>query len=633
MARQGIAVVSIDMPHHGMALPPSQESLLQAALAKICYAPFAAAVLEGRARDLNGDGVKDSGWWWWTPHLFHVRDNLRQGVLDSMQLTRILATFDGRTRSEQDFNGDGVPELAGDFDANGVPDVGGPITAVGASLGGMITQLLGGVDHQITAVASIVGGGGLTDIAARSYGVANAVMEQALTPLVVAVPASTLPGPGDSKPQTTCAPQERSVRFVLNDGRDSPELEIACLRADELAPAMTVLVSNVTSGEQKCAGTGEDGRFRVPVPASVNDVLDIQVYTRAHAVRSYGTCELVPDAPVGRRVSTFERPAPFPRTVASDATCTGETGCAQFLDHFYPVGSPLVAPQEGLGLRRQSPLFRKFLALGQVAADAADPINFAPYYALRPLVAPDGRIVGPRPVLNVPSVGDNFIAVATEIAFGRAAGIVPFLPPDAVTRLPGWAAYATSPALFAQLASKTPDQWLVDTYVTEGIARLNRAPAGPACRANVIDAPDCKKSELAPSACQGALYDVDWMSEGKLPFDQQHAAVPLRLARRADLGALDGAGLDRLWEPRLAGAPFSHVGYPMGPPLMAQAHVYSDPGGAHDFAGGPCTIWDPQVYAVGLVTRFLATGGRDVVYVTRPSGHLCLADRSCDFFQ
>lgn len=264
--------------------------------------------------------------------------------------------------------------------------------------------------------------------------------------------------------------------------------------------------------------------------------------------------------------------------------------------------------------------------------DAADPINYAPYYALRPLFAPDGHVVGPRPVLNVPSVGDNYVAVATEIAFGRAAGIVPFLPPDAVTRLPDWAPYATAPALYAQLGNKTPDQWLVDTYVTEGIARLGRAPAGPSCRANVISAPDCKGA-LSAEACQQALYDIDWVSEGRMPFDQQHPKTPLRLARRADLIASDGAALDRLWEPRLAGAPLSPSGFPVGPPLMAQTHIYSDPGGAHGFAGGPCTISDPQVYSIGLVTRFLATGGRDLLYITRPMDHQCLADHSCDFFK
>jgi hypothetical protein len=342
----------------------------------------------------------------------------------------------------------------------------------------------------------------------------------------------------------------------------------------------------------------------------------------------------VPDAPPGRRINTFERVAPSALPVGGDATCTDAAGCAQFLDRFFPVGSPLRAPQEGLGVRRQTPEFRRFFALGQVVLDTADPINFAASYALRPLPAPDGHVVGPRGVLNMPSVGDNFVAVATEIAFGRAAGIDPFLPPDAVTRFPEWAAYATPPALFAQLGNKTPDQWLVDKSVTEGIARLGRAPAGPACRANVLDAPDCKgKLALSDTACHDALYDIDWISEGRMPFDQQHPAIPLRLARRADLSAHDGPELDRLWEPRLAGAPLSATGSVPGPPVLAQVHMYSDPGGAHGFVGGPCAQWDPETYATGLVTRFLVTGGRDVLYLSRPTGHQCLADHSCDFFK
>ena len=111
LARQGIASVTIDMPHHGMGLPAGQEAIVRGAFGGMCYAPFAEAVLSGRAQDLNGDGLKDSGWWWWTPHLFHVRDNVRQGILDSMQLSRILATFDGSTRSEQDYDGDGSPDI------------------------------------------------------------------------------------------------------------------------------------------------------------------------------------------------------------------------------------------------------------------------------------------------------------------------------------------------------------------------------------------------------------------------------------------------------------------------------------------------------------------------------------------
>jgi hypothetical protein len=630
LARQGIASVTIDMPHHGMGLPPGQEAIVRGALSGMCYAPLADAVMSGRAQDLNGDGVKDSGWWWWTPHLFHVRDNVRQGILDSMQMSRIITTFDGTTHGDQDLNGDGAPELAGDFDANGIPDVGGPITALGGSLGGIITQILGGVDHQLSTLVPVVGGGGLTDIALRSYGVANSVMEQSLTPIIVAVPATERPLDGTNK-QTNCGGADRSVRFVVNDGRDSPEIEIACLRPDELGANMTVRLVNVTTGEVRCAGTSDDaGHFRVPIPASVGDKLDIQVYTQAHAVTSYGSCELRPDAPAGRRITTFEQRAPTPRQVSSDATCDADAGCAQFLDHFFPVGSALVAPQEGLGLVRQSPLFRRFFALGQAVLDGADPINFAPYFALKALVRPDGSVMPPRPVLNMPSVGDNYVAAHTEIAFGRAAGMVPFLPPDFAARYPEYREYCAPPSLYAELGNETPNQLLVDTYMTEGIARLNRTPAGPTCQANALPAADCKAT-ISPEACQGALYDVDWVSEGKMLFDEQHPAKPLRLARRADMRVTDAGNLDKVWEPRVSTTALSSKGWTQGPPLMAQLHMYSDPGGAHGWVGGPCSAWDPQQYALGLIARFIATNGQDVLYLSRPVGHQCLVDHSCEF--
>jgi hypothetical protein len=632
LARQGVAAVMIDMPHHGLALTTGQQALVRGAFQPDCYAPFADAVLMGRAEDLNGDGVVDSGWWWWTSHLFHVRDNVRQGILDSMQLSRILASFDGKAMSDQDFNGDGKPELAGDFDANGVPDVGAPITAAGGSLGGIMSQIQGGVDHQIQATAPVVGGGGLTDVGVRSYGVSTPVLEQAITPLVVSVLGSERPPGSNNARNTNCAADQRSVRFVLNDGRNSPEVEIACLNASELGPNMTVRLTNVTTGEVRCAGTTDDaGHFRVPIPASVGDAIDIQVFNAPNAVVSYGTCELEPNAPAGRHINKFEQQAPSYQPVES-GSCDAPSGCAQFTDQFFPVGSTLVSPQEGLGLMRQTPLFRRFYFLGQAVLDAADPINFAPYYALRPQLDPDGNPVPPRPVLNTASVGDNYVPTATELAFGRAAGIVPFLPPDFAARFPEWAAYATPPSLYTEEGGRTADQVLVDTYTTEGIARLARFPAGPTCSANAISAPDCAKT-ISPTTCQQALFDVDWLSEGALPFAQQHLAEPLRLVRRADESVAGGASLDDVWAPRVAGQPFAATGWQGDAPLMGQLTMYSDPAGTHGPQGGPCTLWDPQMYSLGLLARFLATVGHDVLYVSRPSGHECLADHSCDFEQ
>jgi len=632
LARQGVASIMIDMPHHGLGLTVGQQALVHGAFQPLCYAPFGDAVLMGRAQDLNGDGVADSGWWWWTSHLFHVRDNVRQGILDTMQLSRILTTFDGHTMSDQDFNGDGKPELAGDFDANGVPDASPPITGAGGSLGGIISQVLGGVDHQIVASAPVVGGGGLTDIGVRSYGVAAPVLEQVLSPLVVSVLATERPPNSDKSLNTNCTADQRSVRFVLNDGHQSVEVEIACLTSAELAAKMTVRLVNLSTGEVRCAGTTDDaGHFRVPIPSSIGDRLDIQIFNAPNAIDSYATCNVRPDAPGGRHINTFEQRAPSYHSVAS-GSCDGASGCAQFTNQFFPVGSALVAPQEGLGLARQTPLFRRFYFLGQAVLDGADPINFAPYYMLRRLVDPSGNAVGPRPVLNTASVGDNYVATATELSFGRAAGMVPFLPPSFADRFPEWAEYAMPPSLYAQMGGRTASQVLADTYTTEGIARLARFPAGPSCSANALPAPDCAAT-ISPTTCQQALFDVDWTSEGGLPFDQQHLAIPLRVVRRADKTVSGSASLDAVWQPRVDGTPFAATGWQGDAPILGQIAIYSDPAGTHGPQGGPCTVWDPQMYSLGLLTRFLATLGHDVAYVSKPTGHECLADHSCDFEQ
>ena len=114
------------------------------------------------------------------------------------------------------------------------------------------------------------------------------------------------------------------------------------------------------------------------------------------------------------------------------------------------MGSALGAPNEGFGFRRQSPQLRRFRDLAQAAFDPADPIAFAPYYMLKPLTDPDGNRVAPHALLNVNTVGDNFVQIGAGLTFARAAGAVPFLPPSAAARYPEYADYATPPKRLPQ---------------------------------------------------------------------------------------------------------------------------------------------------------------------------------------
>ncbi|MDF2697101.1 MAG: hypothetical protein K0S65_5484, partial [Labilithrix sp.] len=646
-ARQGVALIGYNNPGHGLVLGEGDQRIAKALLTPNCVVPFFDGILGGRAHDLNGDGLGDSGAAWWTAHIFHTRDNVRQGILDGMNLVRILRSFDGRV-GPQDVTGDGKPDVAGDFDGNGVPDVGGPNVsyfAAGESLGGIMSDIQGGIEPHMIASAPMSGGGGLAmDVAFRSYGVVESVTAQLMGPVVFSVPATERPARGEDERiesiGSRCAPNQRTVRLQVNEGVRNQELELACVEPSELDTAMTVVVTNVSSREVRCARTDRDGRFRVPIPTSTGDKLDIQIYTSPDVVGSYDGCTVKEGAPVGRRIRDFEQAAlkTFPVADPDRDKCDVAEGCQQFRDRFFGVGTPLVAPNEGLGIQRQTPEMRRFRDLAQAALDPGDPIVFAPYYMLKPLYDENGQRVPPHALLTINTVGDNFVQVSSHFAFARAAGALPFLPPTAVERFPAWADYATPRELYERLGRRTPMKFLVDTGVVEGIARLGRTSAGPACKANYSnkDAALCPRNEtIEPYLCQTALYDADWVSEGRLPFDQPHPDVPLRLARVAKVRVADSTSLAAAWEPRLRGLPFGpdESGWTATERVVGVFSHYLVPEGAHTWStGDACRAWDPAVYGNALMARFFASGGRDVYYLSHPKTHGCLVDGTCEFF-
>jgi hypothetical protein len=648
-AKQGLAMMGINMPGHGLHLDSGLQSVAQAFLGATCLTPWVTAIGTGRQQDLNGDGVPDSGGLLWSAHIFHSRDNIRQSVVDEMQATRVLRAFDGRA-STQDYNADGVPDRAGDFDGDGVPDLGGPgvaITTSGDSFGGVLAMVHGAVDPEVTATAPISGGAGLTDVATRSALVPDSVLEQVFSPLVVAVPASTIAKVGDAA-QTRCTGDQRSVRFVVNDLTNSHEVEIACLGPSEIDVGKTVVLENLRNGERRCARTSADGRFRVPIPADVGDRLDLQIYDRPDAVVSYKGCAMLPDAPVGRRIKTFEQPAVQLGIVGDDSkTCDAafarssldgdNAGCQQFRDQFYPVGSALVAPQEGLGLTRQSPEARRLFNLVQAGIDSSDPINFAPYYALRVATNVDGSPLPPRAVVAWNTTGDPMVPAGTGYAFARAAGALPFLPPSFAVTHPEWAEYATPQALFDALGGMTPNQVLIDSHSLEGLARLDRTRAGGKCAPNYVSKATNATCTTPPPAseCAHALFDADWLAEGANLWDAPRPSVPLRLARSADVRAVDSGSLMRAWAPRITGVPFEDDarGWAASSPLLGVLDAYIQPGGQHVFVNGdPCKTFDDVVYHDNLLVRFLATQGKDLYVLSHPTTHRCLERETCPIY-
>jgi hypothetical protein len=642
LAQEGIATLGINGPGHGLVVAPGVQALVEAFLRSTCMVPLTDALLAGRATDLNGDGIADPGGLLFTAHIFHDRDNLRQFALDDMQAVRVARTWDGTTKSDYDFNNDGQPDLAGDFDGDGTPDVGGPkptFYAGGDSFGGIVTQIFAAVDPYVTAAAPVSGTGGLTDIAARSSLTPDPVLEQILSPLIVAVPAGDRPPDSIGFATTSCASNERSVRFVVNDLFQSREIEIACLSQGELDAQMSVVLTNVATKESRCARTMKDGRFRLPIAASVGDKLDIQIYGQANAVESYKNCVPRAGAPMGRHINTWERAATHFTEIAADsnAACATESGCAQFRDVFYDVGSPLVAPQEGLGYIRQTPDVRRLLMLAQAALDPGDPINFAPYYMLRPLPGLDGKDIGPRAMLNGITVGDDIVTIAGGSAFARAAGMIPFLRPSAVDEVPELADYATPATFFELWGGKTPNQVLIDSFAMEGVARLARTHAGPDCSVNYVPSKVCTDNPKPdPSTCTQTLFDVDWHSEGTNRFDAPRLDAPLRLARVAGLHAADAASLAKAWEPRIVGAPSAkdETAWNASALVLAHMNAYLVPKGQHVWGlSDPCKAFDDAGYYDRVLSHFLASDGKDPYFLSHPQSHRCLADASCAFLR
>lgn len=676
MARLGVATIGINAVGHGLTLDPGTEKIAKALFSGSCLAPLYDALLQGRARDLNGDGIPDSGGDFWTSYLFHTRDVVRQSVLDQMQLTRILRTFDGRP-GDTDFDRDGIAEKAGDFDADGTPDVGGPTVPLatwGQSLGAFLSSAQGGLDHQIQAAAP-TSGGAMIDVGLRTFqgGVVEAVTLRLLGPLVVGVPAAGfVDGKGKLDPaQTSCASSDVSLRFVVPDLNDSREVEFGCAPpADLPANGATVVMKNLDNGQVRCARVGDESRFRLGVPSSVGDRLTLEIYHQADAVEDYGSCRVKAGVAVARTVTTWGKgtvaqgtPDPVNPEVIQ---CPDAASCTRFQRIYFAEGSALSAPADGYGFTRQSPEIRGFFGISQHILDPADGISYMSHYALDPIPDPYGNPGKPKGLLDIQTIGDMNVPISAGIAYGRAAGALPFFTAEQAARYPEWADHAVPTSLLADFGGVTPNRFLIDHFVTEGIDRLQRTPAGAACMpnwtqdtSNVVCNPHgcksqgtrCPGSDVCgdddvchpaanPATCARTLYDPDALAEGKQLFDAQSPKVPLRLARiaaHATPGTLDacasGGSCASPWAPRLLGKPFADddaSAWKPSAPVVAMLDAMVEPEGTHCFVNPlPCKNFDESLYLTLVVSQFFRTSGQDLYYLSHPSTHHCLESLTC----
>jgi hypothetical protein len=471
--------------------------------------------------------------------------------------------------------------------------------AAGGSLGGIVTALLAGVEPAITTAVPVVGGGGLADVAIRTENnsVLGAMMTRIMGPLVITAPSA---GPG---PDSACNAGDFSLQIMSTSLTARARTEFACLPPAEVAGDDLLIVRNLTNGEVSCAGStgGVPGQFAVSVPSDAGDRWVVEHYRHGRDLIHFGECEFIGEAPAPDRViETWE-----------SGNTPGCYSCGRYQGTTWETGAPLVATTAGFGRRRQTPDFRRLVMLAQIGLESGDPINYARRVILDPITAPDVA-QQPRSMLVTNMTGDPNVMIATGYALARAAGIVPFLPPDAPEHLAEFRAPRSFEATHPGYA--TPNDWLLGHHVIEGLARLERHPVN--------------------GGGENFLVDPDDLSDGRLFF----SPVDLSQAPSSEGGLRPVRGTPPLrWSrqtrPMASPGDESVFDYVAGEPTSGMVSPYSAPTGAHgfDLMFDDTIGFDAAVYMFNMIGRYMSTEGTDIPYLSDPTGHHCLEDSSCSY--
>ena len=255
-----------------------------------------------------------------------------------------------------------------------------------------------------------------------------------------------------------------------------------------------------------------EGLVQVQLPTDLGDRVKLSFY------RGVQTC-LCEEA-----CTPSNRPEPY-----ADVTRFGND--VQFQGHVFAKGDPLVALAEGLGLARATPSFRRFLGIGQLVLDPADPASLAPHYKERPLRFPAVGDETNTHTMVVTTMGDMNVPASSGLSVARAAGFINFLGP---TLLDGQDKYAGTP-----YEGMSQNEILIKTGAAEAV-HLFRDEIG---RGALLD------EDGRPVALH---IDIEGFSGGQDRFDhdtlpeEQRLGVerlepPLRAWQAYDDGGISGA--------------------------------------------------------------------------------------------
>jgi hypothetical protein len=571
MAKQGFAVIAIDSPSHGIALPPAISSLVDTlgALAGAA-APTLKAALNDRAFDQTGDGVADVGADMFTAYSVHTRDMVRQGVLDLLQLVRIIRSFDGKRRWDFDMNGDGdaTNDIAGDYDGDGYVDIGRDSTlhTAGISMGAMMATLLASVEPHIETAGPIAGGGGLTDIGVRS--------SHSNPPVTTYL---RLMGPviGGAIGMDGVLTLHQVVPNGSDEGPvDMAGMPIVLARVDGVEVGDTMLVRNLDNDQAGCGLVADDGNVRAAVESDRGDRLRVEFYRGAVLVTGSEECEIEDGEKAYATVDAFETDF-------------------DWQDGPHVAGEKLVALGDGLGYRRGHADLRRSGMLGQVVVDRADPAVMARFLRREPLRYPNLDEETGTDIVVVTNIGDMTVPTSSGVALARAAGLIDYLNVDDRYGVP-------------------PNQLLIDEFVSEAVSGFNRF---------TCDGALCDGLPFVTGVGVGIHLDVDNLGNGE---DVYRDAVPrldppLRLWEHPPEGVGPGSAAVFL---------YSRPEGKHEPPFPGE---HTDQAAMHcaakmlspDCAAYAAETFDTGSFLVNMLMRAAKTGE---VAMDR-----CLADNDCEY--
>jgi len=599
----GYAMCALDAYGHGLNVFDDENSLegalfaskLEVELDRLGIPEMRRMMVKGRDRDLNNDTVPDSGADMWTSDVFHTRDMVRQSVLETVQMVRILRTMDGETRDESGF-------LLGDVDRDGSVDLGGPKNTVsmwGISLGGILSGVAAGAEPTLNAVSPNAGGGGLVDIAVRSsqQGVPQAVVMPMRGPFVVGcLPVDESQNPITEGQGLGCFSDQLvdagtlELAFIVNNNAREKTCFVGSV--PNVSAGDMMQLSNKNNGEVDRMPVDAWGNVRVAVPA------DALRATERRALlgltdRSSRSVEIDSElaTKLGHRLVVEILDA---ETGDLNATFDAFQEDVEFHGTLYPAGTTLVAIQEGLGLKRNTPELRRFFGFAQSALGPADPAVWSAKITMEPsdFSYDPNWTPGMTHVLQMPTAGDKQVPVNTGVAMGRVSGLFGSWKrsPDTVGPEHGWREIFVPNAQYGV----PTDELLIDRYVVEGDPRFQRFPDNPIHSHVVYDIDNVSDSN-ARFSCGNSDWSAkigengcpDELRGEEILFPVPHPETPeapLRISVERSDGSYDAFRV----------------------PLLR-------PAGQHGiYNAQPFREFDADTFMVNFTTKFLGTRGGSI---------------------